>query len=293
MPRHPRVHAEGLVYHVMARGNNGQTIFRDRSDYAVFLKALETAKRRYPFLLYAYAAMPNHIHLLIEVRNAPTARIMQSVLTRYSRHFNDRYRRKGHVFQGRYRAIVCERETYLAELVRYIHLNPVRAKLVAKPDDWPWSGHHAYLGLGASELIDGGPIAGTLATRAAYARFVADGIGEGHRFEWHPGEASPFLGAPPFIQALRARRDEAPRRRATRSLEALLAEEAARCGLAGQAISRGGRRADLVAARDRFIATAVVAEGYAPAAVARFLGCHASTITRAFQRTSSTPAGDV
>ena len=286
MPRHPRVHAEGLVYHVMARGNNGQTLFRDRADYGVFLKALETAKRRYPFSLYAYAAMPNHVHLLIEVRDAPTARIMQSMLTRYSRHFNDRYRRKGHVFQGRYRAIVCEREAYLAELVRYIHLNPVRAKLVAKPDDWPWSGHRAYLGLGASGLIDRGPITGTLATRAAYARFVADGIADGYRAEWHPGEAGPFLGAPPFIQALRARGNESPSRRTPRSLEALLAEEAARCGLTGQAISRGGRRADVVAARDRFITTAAGTEGHAPAAVARFLGCHASTVTRALQRGS-------
>jgi REP element-mobilizing transposase RayT len=76
MLRHPRVHAAGLVYHIMARGNNGQTLFHDRTDYGVFLKALSTANRRYPFSLYAYAVMPNHAHRLIEVRSAPTARIM-------------------------------------------------------------------------------------------------------------------------------------------------------------------------------------------------------------------------
>lgn len=287
MPRHPRVHATGLVYHLMARGNNGYTIFRDRTDYHLFLKALDTAKRRYPFALYAYALLPNHFHLLIETRDSPTGRIMQSMLTRYSRYFNDRYRRRGHVFQGRYRAIVCERESYLLELVRYIHLNPVRAKLVTRPDDWPWTGHREYLGRAAAGLIDSGPITGLLATRPAYERFVRDGVNEGYRSEWHPGETSPFLGSQDFVQTLSRRPDAKPPSRPAQSLDALLIEEAARCGLSREAIRHGGRRPRVVAARDRFIARAAGAEGHSASAIAKFLSCHPSVITKSLHRTSS------
>src|SRR5258705_5806041 len=85
MPRHPRVHAEGLLYHVMARGNDGQKIFVSQSDYQAFIEALRTVRQRYPFSLYAYVLMSNHFHLLLEVDRFPTARILQSLLTGYVR----------------------------------------------------------------------------------------------------------------------------------------------------------------------------------------------------------------
>ena len=88
MPRHPRVHAEGLLYHVMARGNDGQKIFLGESDYQAFIEALRTVRQRYPFSLDAYVLMPNHFHLLLEVHRFPTARILQSLLTGYARRFN-------------------------------------------------------------------------------------------------------------------------------------------------------------------------------------------------------------
>lgn len=147
MPRHPRVYAPGLLYHVMARGNNGQPIFLQAADYESFLKILHVVRERYPFYLYAYVLMPNHFHLLLllEVAQVPTARLTQSLLTTYVREFNGRHRRRGHLFHGRYKAIACDQESYLLELVRYIHLNPVRARLVRRPSEWRWSGHGEYL----------------------------------------------------------------------------------------------------------------------------------------------------
>src|SRR2546428_6830876 len=112
MPRYPRIHAAGLLYHVMARGNNGQKIFLKRSDYKAFLEALSTVRRRYPFYLYAYVLMSNHFHLLLEVVDVPTARIMQSVLTAYVRRFNALNQPKGHLFQWPHRTVVSVRSTY-------------------------------------------------------------------------------------------------------------------------------------------------------------------------------------
>ena len=128
----------------MARGNDGRKVFLKDSDYQAFLEGLALARKRYPFYLYAYVLMSNHFHLLLEVQQASTARVLQSLLTGYARRFNQTYRRHGHLFQGRYKAIVCDRDSYLLELVRYIHLNPVRAKMVQRPGDWPWSGHGEY-----------------------------------------------------------------------------------------------------------------------------------------------------
>ena len=100
MPRHPRVHAEGLLYHVMARGNDGQTIFLRQSDYEAFLEALGVVRKRYPFYLYAYVLMSNHFHLLLEVQRSPSARILQSLLTGYVRRFNKTHRHGGICFRG-------------------------------------------------------------------------------------------------------------------------------------------------------------------------------------------------
>jgi REP element-mobilizing transposase RayT len=152
MPRHTRVHAEGLLYHVMARGNNGQNVFLRESDYQAFIEALRTVRQRYPFSLYAYVLMSNHFHLLLEVDRFPTARILQSLLTGYVRRFNKTHRRRGHLFEGRYKAI-CAIGIAIFGLVRYIHLSPVRARWSSGPA----SGSGAVtgiLGKGKSGLID-------------------------------------------------------------------------------------------------------------------------------------------
>jgi REP element-mobilizing transposase RayT len=176
----------------MARGNDGQKIFLGQNDCQAFLEALGVVRKRYPFYLYAYVLMSNHFHLLLEVQRSPTARILQSLLTGYVRRFNRSHRHKGHLFQGRYQAIVCDRESYLLELVRYIHLNPVRAGMVKRLGEWPWSGHGEYLGKDKRGLIDAGPVMEELRTAARYEAFVREGARESYRAEWHPGDHAHF-----------------------------------------------------------------------------------------------------
>ncbi len=283
MPRHARIHAPGFLYHMMARGNNGQAVFLTPADYEAFLAALQTTRERYPFSLYAYVLMPNHFHLLLEVELAPTGRVMQALLTGYARRFNRVHHRRGHVFQGRYKAIVCERERYLSALVRYIHLNPVRAGLVKRPRDWQWSGHGEYLGTVKRGLIDPGPVRGQLPTSARYEAFVREGIKGRYRAEWHPGESAPFLGTEQFVKRIVKRWEPAVVRRPP-PLAVLWKEAAGQAGLSPEALRYGGRSAQLVAARDNFIRRTVLEAGYRAATVARFVGCHASNISRALRK---------
>lgn len=139
MARKGRAEVEGGLYHVIARGNNRRRIFNSPADYDKFLSLLAVEKVRLPFFLYAYCLMTNHVHLLIERREDTIGRIMHRVLTGYSQYYNRRYRRSGHLLQGRHKAILCQSDRYLAELVRYIHLNPVRAKMVSAPEQYPYS----------------------------------------------------------------------------------------------------------------------------------------------------------
>lgn len=154
MPRPPRIHVAGGLYHTIARGNDGQKTFLDEKDYQVFVDQLDELKRTTPFSVYAYCLMLNHFHLLVETQRVPLSVIMQRLLTRYVKRFNFRHRRIGHLFQGRYKAILCQRDAYLQKLLRYIHLNPVRAKLAKDAATWKWSSHGEYVGRVRSDLTD-------------------------------------------------------------------------------------------------------------------------------------------
>jgi REP element-mobilizing transposase RayT len=129
----------------MLRGNAKQTIFYDEDDIRRFEEILSQGLERYTLRLCAYCWMKNHVHMALQVSDIPLFKIMQSLSQRYTVWFNHRYDRVGHLFQGRYKAILVDREGYLREIIRYIHLNPVRADLVADPLDYPDSSHHAYL----------------------------------------------------------------------------------------------------------------------------------------------------
>ena len=145
MARRPRVHFPGALYHVISRGNQRQRIYKDDEDCRRFQALLGEVVKRHSITLYAYVLMPNHFHLLLEVGRTPLSKAMQSLLYRYTRHFNQHYRKIGHLFQGRYRAILCDRDNYLMELIRYLHLNPVRAGLISDPSRYQWSSHREYL----------------------------------------------------------------------------------------------------------------------------------------------------
>ena len=145
MARRPRLEFEGAFYHVLTRGNQKQETFRDKTDYRKFLRILGDYKNRYPFSLYGYVLMPNHVHLLIETGKIPLSKILQGINQRYTMYFNWKYETVGHLFQGRYKAILCNKEEYLLTLIKYVHNNPVRSRLVKDADEYPWSSHRYFL----------------------------------------------------------------------------------------------------------------------------------------------------
>ena len=214
MARRPRIHFAGALYHVISRGNRRQGIFRDEKDLKRLLTYLSHCKIRFPFRLYAYALMKNHIHLLLEVKRVPLSKIMQSLLFRYTQYFNRRYRQVGHLFQGRYKAIVCDKDAYLLELVRYIHLNPVRARVVKRPEDYVWTGHLSYLGKREEDLIDEGFVLDQLggnrsSARRRYRRFVWDGMTGGHEKKYYQVKDQRYLGEDAFVERIERERKEA------------------------------------------------------------------------------------
>jgi len=130
----------------MLRGNGGQDIFSTDSDRIRFNLLLQEGLERYQHRIHAFCLMNNHVHLVIQVGQESLSRIMQNVSFRYTRHFNKHQKRIGHLFQGRYKAMLIDGDRYLLELVRYIHCNSTRSKIVRNPENYPWSSHTAYLG---------------------------------------------------------------------------------------------------------------------------------------------------
>jgi putative transposase len=144
MARPRRLEAPGVVYHVVVRGNERQVVFRDDADRARYLSRLAHYREKFGFRLVAFCLMGNHVHLAVETDKHPLSRIMAGVQSTYSQYFNRRHRRVGHLFQGRYKAFIVDRDAYLLALVRYIHENPVEAKLVERPGDYRWSSDRHY-----------------------------------------------------------------------------------------------------------------------------------------------------
>lgn len=145
MSRKQRIWFPGAKYHITNRGNRRSALFFDDQDRFVYLKLLEEARRDYPFDLHAYCLMTNHIHLQLETIQHHPKDIMKYLNSRYAIYFNKRHQLEGHVFQGRYGAEMIETPDYFLDVSRYIHLNPVVAKMVKDPQDYPWSSYSAYI----------------------------------------------------------------------------------------------------------------------------------------------------
>ncbi|MBU1291615.1 transposase [bacterium] len=146
MTRPLRIEFKGAVYHITSRGNAKQAIFLTEKDFADFLGVLCQVVKRYHFILHTYCLMNNHYHLLIETPYGNLSRGMRQLNGLYTQRFNQRHKRVGHLLQGRYKAILVDKDNYLLELCRYIVLNPVRAKIVKDPTDWKWSTYRATIG---------------------------------------------------------------------------------------------------------------------------------------------------
>jgi putative transposase len=213
MARKPRIEYPGAFFHIIVRGNNRENVFRDSGDYVRYLGKFAHFCREGDIRLYAYCLMPNHIHLLIEMGEVSLSKVLQRFHTWYTQYFNRRHDRVGHLFQGRYKAIICDKDAYLLELVRYIHLNPVRAGLVDSPEDYPWSSHRVYLGIDKSEVIDPSFVlkqfsGGLSAARRSYESFVMEGSKQGRRDDLYKVSDQRILGDEAFHKEVFRRRED-------------------------------------------------------------------------------------
>lgn len=213
MSRQPRLHLVGGLYHVILRGNARQDIFFDDEDRHRFYWLLGQGVMRFGYRIHAFCCMLNHVHLAVQVSEAPLSRGMHNLAFRYTRWINHRQQRVGHLFQGRYKAILVDADSYLLELVRYIHLNPVRARLVDDPTRYRWSSQRAYVGHEAIPWLTTDWVLSQFGQRAgvarrAYQRFVAEGQTEGYRGEFHRGtDDSRLLGEDSFVKRILGKRE--------------------------------------------------------------------------------------
>lgn len=274
MARPLRIEFEGALYHVMGRGNAQADIFLDDQDRQAFIDNLGRVCGRFDWRVWAWCQMTNHYHLLIETLRPTLSKGMREVNGVYTQRFNYRHGRVGHLLQGRFKAVLVQKETHLLELSRYVVLNPVQAGMTDTAGDWPWSSYRAVMGktlapdwLAVDETLHlfhtmRGP------ARRAFARFVADGINAEDPFGQMPRAG--FLGSESFIETILDKFDnrsvsgEIPKRlRPARSL-AQIARDAAD--------------------RDQAITEAYRTGAYTLTEIAHHFGIHQSTASRIARR---------
>ena len=317
MPRQPRLDAPGTLHHVMGRGIEKIKIFRDKNDREDFIRRIEELCSQGAWIMYAWALLSNHFHILVRTGNQSLSTNMRRLLTGYVINFNRRHKRYGHLFQNRYKSIICEDDPYLLELTRYIHLNPLRAGMVTNKEDldtYPWTGHSAILGKLKRGWQDSDTILayfGSKRTEAlsGYNRFVEQGITQGKRKElvggglirslggWSQVVSSRrkgekvasdqrILGSSEFVKTLLEEGDEREKetlRFTTKVTDlASLARQISRNeGITETELKSGSRRRKITKARRLFCQLSVVKIGYPGARVARLLGVSTSAVVRA------------
>jgi putative transposase len=209
MARPLRIEYPGAFYHITTRGNERKTIFHDEKDREQFLLYLETAKQRYSAVFHVYCLMNNHYHLLLETPLGNLSTIMRHINGAYTTYYNVRGQRAGHLFQGRYKAIVVDVNEYAGELSRYIHLNPVRAKIVTKPEEYKWSSYRSYIGQERPlKWLTVDFILGYFGDRAKaaqkeYRNFVDSMVGKRYESPLKEVVASTILGGIDFIKEIK------------------------------------------------------------------------------------------
>jgi len=278
MVRPLRIEYPGAVYHITSRGNARQEIFFDDGDRIGFLEVLAQAIDRFNWHCHGYCLMGNHYHLLLETVDPTLARGMRHLNGVYTQALNRRHARSGHVFQGRYKAILVERDAHLLELSRYVVLNPVRAKMVRSCKDWRWSSYRATAGIESPEpflstewilsQFDASPAK----AQRAYRRFVSEGRG---LTMWEALRGQIYLGSDEFID-----------------------QHVPEGGSASREIPREQRLVNRPSLLDVFasapqgpaIASAYREFGYTLREISNFLGVHYSTVSRRLHKQESLDA---
>jgi REP element-mobilizing transposase RayT len=306
MARPLRIEFPGALYHITARGNAGQDIFLDARDSQRFLDILAEVATRLRWRCFAYCLMTNHYHLVVETPAPNLAHGMRQLNGRYTQGFNFRHGRDGHLFQGRYKAILVDREPYLKEVCRYVVLNPVRAGLAPDARAWRWSSYRATFAAGqagggqrpaAPDWLAARDLlalfaAAPEAAAPIYAGFVAEGAGAGvgagaeraggaagRSGLWDRLEGQIYLGAAGFAEAMRARLGDMAGAQSGASEVPRVQREAPPRPLPAFVQGFTDRR--------EAMARAHLEGGYSQAEVARHFGVHYSTVSRAARRFSS------
>ena len=276
-----------MLYHVIVRGNQRRKTFRSDDDYKAYLNRLEKYRAKFDVRIYAYCLMPNHVHLLLETGSTPLAKFMQGLQQSYTQYFNHSYRKVGHLFQGRYKAIICDRDEYLLALVRYIHLNPVRAGLAKRPERYAYSGHRAYLGPGTPKIIEGGPVLKLLGGKKEYEKFVLEGMSESHKDEYYTVKDQRFLGEEGFGEKIIREAGVTEEPKPKKSIETVFKEIARQLETTPDLLRGKDRRWDTSTKRAHAVASLVREHGHRVGEVAKFLRRDQANISTMLSRLSA------
>lgn len=294
VPRRLRLHLPGGFYHTTLRGNHRENIFAVVNDRLLLNTIVEQALARYGARIHAYCWMTNHLHMLVQVGNEPLSRVMQKIASGYARAYQVSRETTGHLFENRFYSVLVDADAYLMELIRYIHLNPVRANLVGDLDRYRWSSHHAYLGqpLDSWVTTEFGLRMFAADRRKAmqlYARFVDCDAGEvTSPLENVRMENPEILGNDDFCKRVHQQLKLPPPQK---SFEMLIDEGCIRFCLARHQLFSTMRNARVAAARAWIARQAMESRIATMTGIARRLGCDPHTIQRALERDENEPIG--
>jgi len=316
MPRQPRLDVPGALHHIMVRGNNKANIFIDDQDRNKFLQRLGENIVEAKCSVYAWVLMSNHVHILFKSGKKGISAVMRKILTWYAVYYNRRYKRSGHLFENRYKSILCEEDRYLLALIRYIHLNPMRAGIVQTLEDldrYPWSGHGAVMRKNDYPWMDVNYVllqfnATKRKAQNAYRKFVAEGIAQGRSAEltggglirskggWsnvvsarRKGQREEYderiLGSGDFVNEIfkeseKKQLRQMKIRRTGRTIYNIIKEECAESRVSPAELQGGSRRKTVSDMRARIARKGLDELGLSMAEIARHLGVNTSSITR-------------
>ena len=320
MPRQARLDVPGALHHIMVRGINKADIFKDDQDRSLFLERLGLQVGDGDSAIYAWVLMTNHVHLLFRSGKEGISGVMRKLLTWYAQYFNRRHKRTGHLFENRYKSILCDEDNYLLALVRYIHLNPIRAgivKTIEELDRYPWSGHRTVIGKAKHAWMDTDSVLtqfGRVRRKAIneYRRFVREGLDQGTVKEltggglirsqggWSQvlgmrrrGQREDFderiLGGGEFVNQILKETEERQlrqlkHRRSGKTLQKIIEEECRKIRINPLELGGGSKRREVSSIRATIAKRGRDELGLSAAAIARQVGVSTSAITKAIDR---------
>lgn len=320
MPRQARLDVPGALHHIMVRGINKSNIFEDEQDKVRFLERLGQTVIEGKCTVYAWVLMSNHAHILFKSGKEGISAIMRKLLTWYAVYFNRRHRRTGHLFENRYKSILCDEENYLLALVRYIHLNPVRAKIIRtleELDSYPWSGHQAIIGKAKHPWMAIETVLsqfGNTKRKAMneYRRFVQEDIGKGQnplltggglirsqgswshvlsmRRKGLKEEADErILGSGNFVHEILKEAEEKQLRQlklrqSGHNITEIISQECRKNKISPEELKLGSKRRKVSEARTTIARRSSEELGLSGAEIARHLGVNTSSVNRALAR---------